>query len=103
MKNPALSISKKYINISVIRYFFILLIFFTNSASAQVKLPVYPDSLFSTYYLQKASFAESLPDTKNDIVFIGNSITDCAVWCELFNDIHVKSRGFSGDFTLRLI
>lgn len=103
MKNPTLSISKKCINISVIRYFFIVLVFFTNSASSQVKLPVYPDSLFSTYYLQKASFAENLPDTKNDIVFIGNSLTDGAIWSELFNDMHVKSRGFSGDVTSGLI
>lgn len=81
------------------RYFFLLAFFFTNSVSAQIKLPTYPDSSFSTYYLQKASFAASLPDTKNDIVFIGNSITDGAVWSELFNDVHVKSRGFSGDVT----
>ena len=87
----------------MIRYFFLLTIFFTNPVSAQIKFPVYPDSLFSTYYLQKASFAENLPETKNDIVFIGNSITDGAVWSELFNDTHVKSRGFSGDVTSGLI
>jgi len=80
-----------------------LLSFFISNAFSQIKLPVYPDSLFSIYYLQKASFAESLPDTKSDIVFIGNSITDGAVWSELFNDIHVKSRGFSGDVTSGLI
>lgn len=80
-----------------------LLSFFIGNAFSQIKLPTYPDSSFSTYYLQKASFAASLPDTKNDIVFIGNSITDGSIWSELFNDVHVKSRGFSGDVTSGLI
>jgi lysophospholipase L1-like esterase len=74
-----------------------------NPVSAQVKLPVNEDSLFSTYYQQKASFAASLPVTKGDIVFLGNSITDGAVWSELFNDVRVKSRGFSGDVTAGVI
>ncbi|HEY9341226.1 MAG TPA: family 20 glycosylhydrolase [Hanamia sp.] len=74
-----------------------------NPVSAQVKLPVIEDSLFSTYYQQKASFAASLPVTKGDIVFLGNSITDGAIWSELFNDIQVKSRGFSGDVTAGVI
>jgi hexosaminidase len=87
----------------IVRYLFLFIIFFANSLAAQIKLPAYPDSSFSNYYLQKASFASSLPDTKNDIVFIGNSITDGAVWSELFGDVHVKSRGFSGDVTSGLI
>jgi len=82
---------------------FVVFSFISLSLSAQITLPVYPDSLFSTYYQQKASFAASLSDTKGDIVFIGNSITDGAVWSELFHDVHVKSRGFSGDITAGLI
>ncbi len=81
----------------------VVVFFISLNVSAQIKLPVYPDSLFSTYYQQKASFAASLPETKGDIVFIGNSITDGAIWSELFQDIHVKSRGFSGDVTAGLI
>lgn len=80
-----------------------VLCFISPNVFAQITLPVYPDSLFSTYYQQKASFAASLPVSKDDIVFIGNSITDGAIWSELFNDIHVKSRGFSGDVTAGLI
>src|SRR6185437_2070544 len=87
----------------IVRYLFLFIIFFANFLAAQIKLPAYPDISFSNYYLQKASFASSLPDTKNDIVFIGNSITDGAVWSELFGDVHVKSRGFSGDVTSGLI
>ncbi len=82
---------------------FIVLSFISVSLSAQIKLPVYPDSIFSTYYQQKSSFAASLPVTKNDIVFVGNSITDGAIWSELFKDLRVKSRGFSGDITSGVI
>lgn len=77
--------------------------FSSSVVLAQIKLPVYPDSFFSTYYQQKTSFASSLPATKKDIVFIGNSITDGAIWSELLNDVHIKSRGFSGDVTSGLI
>ncbi len=74
-----------------------------SQLTAQVKLPAYPDSLFTTYYHQRCSLFSSLPVTSNDIVFIGNSITDGAEWSELFNDIHIKNRGISGDITAGII
>ena len=66
---------------------------------AQIKKNVFPESLFSTYYHQRVSHFATLPRTKNDIIFLGNSITDGAEWSELFNDNHIKNRGISGDFT----
>lgn len=54
---------------------------------------------YSTYYYQRASLFESLPVTSEDIIFIGNSITDGGEWHELFNNPHVKNRGISGDTT----
>ena len=54
---------------------------------------------YSTYYYQRASLFESLPVTSEDIIFIGNSITDGGEWYELFNNPHVKNRGISGDTT----
>lgn len=53
----------------------------------------------STYYLQRKSLFEKLPDTGHEIVFLGNSITDGCNWSELFNDLRVKNRGISGDVT----
>ena len=70
---------------------------------AQVRLPSYPDSIFSTYYQQKKSFAESLPLEKDAIVFLGNSITDGAQWGEVFQSPKVLSRGFSGDVTAGIL
>ncbi len=80
-------------------------LFFNNKQIifAQIVLPSYPDSIFSTYYLQRVSHFETLPQTKDDIIFAGNSITDGAEWGELFDDLHVKNRGITGDITAGVI
>ena len=49
------------------------------------------------YNYQKRSLFEQLPIRGNDIVFLGNSITDGCEWAELFNNRHIKNRGISGD------
>ena len=49
------------------------------------------------YNYQKRSLFEQLPIRGNDIVFLGNSITDGCEWAELFNNRHVKNRGISAD------
>jgi hexosaminidase len=70
---------------------------------SQISLPVFPDSLFPTYYHQRWTLFQSLPQTKNDIIFIGNSITDGGEWSEQFNDLKVKNRGISGDISAGII
>lgn len=72
-------------------------------AHAQVSLPVYPDSLFSTYYHQRWLLFRTLPKTNGDIIFIGNSITDGGEWSEIFNDLRIKNRGISGDISAGVI
>jgi len=54
----------------------------------------------STYYYQRATLFEKLPVDGDDIIFLGNSITDGAEWAELFNNPNVKNRGISGDVTM---
>ncbi|MCU4174211.1 GDSL-type esterase/lipase family protein [Carboxylicivirga sp. N1Y90] len=54
---------------------------------------------FSTYYHQRKSLFEELPNTKNEIIFLGNSITDGGEWIELLNNKKVRNRGISGDVT----
>ena len=52
------------------------------------------------YYLHKKEHFETLPDTENEIVFLGNSITDGAEWFELFDgNPNIKNRGIGGDDT----
>lgn len=77
----------------------LLFSFCVKMSLAQVLLPQYPDTLFSTYYQQRLTHFKSLPPTKGDIIFLGNSITDGGEWSELFNDVKIKNRGISGDVT----
>lgn len=43
------------------------------------------------------------PVTKNDIVFLGNSITARIDWAKLLNDPRAKNRGISGDITFGVL
>lgn len=54
---------------------------------------------YSKYYYQKASLFELLPIHANDIVFLGNSITDGGEWAEIFNMPNIKNRGIGADVT----
>lgn len=50
-----------------------------------------------TYYEQKKSIFELLPNDKDEIIFLGNSITEGCEWNELFGDNWIKNRGISAD------
>ena len=52
---------------------------------------------FLTYYEQKKSTFELLPNDKDEIIFLGNSITEGCEWNELFGDNRIKNRGISAD------
>jgi hexosaminidase len=78
-------------------------VFLSVTGATQVRLPFYPDSIFSTYYHQRVTHFRTLPQTKADIIFLGNSITDGAEWSELFADSRVKNRGISGDISAGVI
>lgn len=52
---------------------------------------------YSNFYYQRATLFKQLPVGKKDIIFVGNSITNGAEWCELFNNKRIKNRGVSGD------
>ncbi len=53
----------------------------------------------STYYFQKKTQFDLLPDTPNEIIMLGNSITDIGLWEEWFPNVNIKNRGISGDVT----
>lgn len=56
--------------------------------------------VYSTFYYQRATLFEELPVTAEDIIFLGNSITNGCEWSELFANPRVKNRGISGDTTM---
>lgn len=66
--------------------------FFAMTAQGQ-------EAFKSTYYEQRRTLFEQLPNTKNEIIFLGNSITDGSEWAELLQDKRIKNRGISGDIT----
>ncbi|SMO88979.1 GH92 family glycosyl hydrolase [Gracilimonas mengyeensis] len=52
------------------------------------------------YYYHKKEHFENLPNTPDEILFLGDSITDNAEWAELFgNNPDIKNRGIGGDDT----
>ncbi len=68
----------------------ILLVLLSAGINAQNKT-------YSEYYYQRVSLFKFLPVDSNDIVFVGNSITDYAEWGEIFDNPNIKNRGISGD------
>ena len=56
-----------------------------------------PMASADSYYDRKVSLFELLPIYENDIIFVGNSITDGAEVQELFGMANVKNRGITSD------
>ena len=49
------------------------------------------------YYGRRATLFDVLPIGRNDIIMLGNSLTDGGEWNELLDNRHVKNRGIVGD------
>jgi lysophospholipase L1-like esterase len=66
-----------------------------------------PPKWDSTYrpglYEFKVQLYESYPHSENDIIFLGNSITDRVDWNELLGMSNVHNRGISGDITFGVL
>lgn len=67
------------------------LIFLLCCLAANISLFGQATPKYSTYYYQRATLFEQLPVSADDILFVGNSITDGGEWSELFNNPHVKT------------
>ncbi len=76
----------------------LFLIILTASLFAQV------DTNYRTsFYEQRQSMFELLPDTEGEIIMLGNSITNVGAWEELLQNPRVKNRGISGDNTFGVL
>ena len=58
---------------------------------------------FPAYYLDRRSLFEVVPKNQNDIVFLGDSLTNRCEWSELFQNPNIKNRGINGDNTYGLL
>lgn len=61
------------------------------------------DRLLHQHHGQKIDFFQQHPIQPNDIVFVGDSLTDGARWDEMFPDYPVKNRGINGDKTTGVV
>lgn len=61
--------------------------------------PYKNEDTFYPYWHQRVSLFEILPDLENEVVFLGDSLTDGCNWNEMFPDKRVINRGISGDTT----
>lgn len=80
---------------------FLMLLLTVVSHSVQAQR--WDSSYQSTYYEQKLTLFRLLPDTKGEIVFLGNSITDIGEWTEIWQNPKVKNRGISGDISFGVL
>ena len=74
-----------------------ILIFFVILLSGNIFAQGVDSNYRTSYYEQKLSLFRLLPDTKDEIIFLGNSITDIGEWAEIWQNPKVKNRGISTD------
>ncbi|MFL9483607.1 GDSL-type esterase/lipase family protein [Chitinophagaceae bacterium LWZ2-11] len=84
--------------------FFILscCLFGLTSLCAQSEKPI-DSSYANSHYLQRLEFFKKMPAQKNEIVFLGNSITEQGEWQELIPGKPVVNRGIGGDNTFGVL
>ncbi len=76
----------------------LLLAFLLAMQLSHAQVGVVIDSSYAnSHYRQRLAFFRQMPDSKKEIVFIGNSITEAGEWQELVPKKNVKNRGISGD------
>lgn len=80
----------------------ILNVLFILPVLAQNRLSV-DSSYLNSHYKSRLEFFRKMPDLKNEIVFLGNSLTEGGKWHELIPKKHVINRGISGDVTYGIL
>ena len=53
----------------------------------------------SPFYRDKKTHFETLPQSEEEIIFLGDSLTDLCEWSEFFRNARIKNRGICGDTT----
>lgn len=96
---------KALIASAILNILFILFIGYTNYKNKvnvdEIKKEAKMSTLrrvFGNYHKSKVSIFEVMPNDSDEIIFLGNSITDYCDWNELFGNQHIKNRGISADF-----
>lgn len=82
-------------------YTLICACFFTLQVSAQ--RAGWDSSYRPGLYHFKVALYDSFPGSPDDIIFLGNSLTDRVDWNELLETCHARNRGISGDITFGVL
>lgn len=75
----------------------IIKIYKQRKARYEIGATAQPDKV--TYYLGRNEVFEKLPNTENEIILVGNSLTHNFEWHEIFRDVNIINRGIGGDIT----
>jgi len=81
----------------------LLLFFLTISLFAFSQKQSWDSTFRPTNYAQRVANFRSYPNSTNDIIFLGNSITDYTDWNELLQLPEARNRGISGDITFGVL
>lgn len=81
----------------MIKIFFMGLSLLTMSMATGQENIAKDSSYANGYYVERLNYFKKLPREKNEIVFIGNSITEVGDWQEIILKSRAINRGISGD------
>ena len=81
----------------IMKRILLLLIAISSVSLALIAQPPVRSANQDKYYVRRATHFDDLPVYRNDIIMLGNSLTDGAEWNELFRNPHIKNRGIIGD------
>ena len=72
---------------------------FLSSLVLIIVIRILVERISHNHYQQKSDFYAHHEPCPDDIVFVGDSITDGANWDELFPNLHTRGRGINNDNT----
>lgn len=81
----------------------LLIIFGASMVTILVIMRLAAVRIIRTHHGQKCDFFAAHPIQPDDIVFLGDSLTDGARWDEIFPHLPVKNRGINADTTLGVL
>jgi lysophospholipase L1-like esterase len=82
---------------------FSLLFFICSSTFLKAQSTHWDSTYRPALYDFKVQLYQSYPQSKNEVIFLGNSITERVDWNELLGICNVQNRGISGDITFGVL
>lgn len=97
MEQPTTPTRPKFLTISLVANLILLLVFIVSFYVFQSSFNTQFQTYLKKYHERRKDHFETLPNDKDEIIFLGNSITDGGNWAEMFDNPAIKNRGISAD------